>query len=73
MTARLEKAIRELPPEDIERLTEIAEQMANRPSVAESQGFELKWAGALARLADTYDSVELQHKASEWRTGRDQE
>ena len=29
--------------------------------------FKLDWVGRLSELKDQYTSVELQHKASEWR------
>jgi len=30
-------------------------------------GFSFKWEGGLRKLKDKYSSVELQHKATEWR------
>ena len=32
-----------------------------------SKKFDFKWEGGLQKLKDKYTSVELQHKASEWR------
>ena len=42
---------------------------ASPPQQSPSSGRKLKqdWAGGLAELAGEYTSVELQHKASEWR------
>lgn len=65
MTARLEKAIRLLPPEKLEALTKYAEALADRAHARVTPHF--RWAGALAEVKAMYTSVELQHKASEWR------
>ena len=32
-----------------------------------SAGFKFEWEGGLKELKNEYTSVELQHKASEWR------
>jgi hypothetical protein len=67
MTARLEKALKELPPDAIDQITRLAESMVAMQSTAQEGKFELKWAGALAHLADKFDSVQLQHEANRWR------
>ncbi len=37
------------------------------PRKAETKGFKFNWEGGLADLKKKFSSVELQHKASEWR------
>lgn len=34
---------------------------------AEKEGFRFSWEGELSELKEEYTSVELQHKALEWR------
>jgi plasmid stabilization system protein ParE len=67
MTVRLEKALRELSPAAVDKLTRLAEEMAANEGQQPAGRFELKWAGALAQLGEKYGSVELQHEASRWR------
>ncbi|MCI5219446.1 MAG: DUF2281 domain-containing protein [Candidatus Electrothrix sp. LOE2] len=38
-----------------------------KEKTAPSRQFDFAWEGGLANLKDTYSSVELQHKATEWR------
>ncbi len=38
-----------------------------RPKKAVAKGFKFDWEGGLADLKKKFSSVELQHKASEWR------
>lgn len=72
MTARLEKAIQQLPPDKVEQLTNYAESLVQQ--VAASQGEErrflkLDWIGAAAHLNPEHRSgVEAAHAAAEmWR------
>ena len=69
MTARLEKAIKQLPPEKLEELANYAELLVERTRAGAAARPMFRWAGALADLKDQYTSVELQHKASDWRSG----
>lgn len=42
-------------------------QPAEKPSAATSRCLRQSWAGGLSDLAKEYSSVDLQHKAREWR------
>ena len=63
----LEELIKELPPDLQEEVMDFAnfvlERRANRPR----RKPRFDWAGGLKDFRDKYTSVELQHKASEWR------
>jgi len=39
----------------------------NPPPLSQPRKLKQDWAGGLADLATEYNSVQLQHKASEWR------
>ena len=64
---RIEKMIRELPPElhrEVEDFVEfLLEKRLKRPRAKPN----FDWAGALKDIRDQYTSVELQHEISEWR------
>lgn len=65
MTARLEKVLRELSPEEIEKVSDFAEFLASRQPVSLEQArLLLDWAGAAASLKDRYASgVDAAHDA----------
>jgi hypothetical protein len=64
----LTKLIEELPAEARAMLERYAEQLrANRPAKKTDGDYSFSWRGGLRKLRDQYTSVELQHKASEWR------
>ncbi len=69
MSAReLAELFEELPAEarsQIERLAEKLRAARRAPSANDDYSFD--WAGGLKEFRDQYTSVELQHKASEWR------
>lgn len=68
-TEKLEALIRELPPELIPEAEDFVEfllaKYARKPRPKGQ--FKLDWRGALEDMRDEYTSVELQHKALEWR------
>jgi hypothetical protein len=68
MTARLEKAIKKLTPEEVEQVADFAEFLVrHKPPAGKSDGGKSDWRGALSHLKDRYTSVELQHLANKWR------
>jgi len=64
----LEELIKELPPDlrqEVQDFVEfLLERKVNRKKLQKPR---LDWKGALKDLRDQYTSVELQHKAMEWR------
>jgi hypothetical protein len=67
MTVRLEKALRELPPEEIETVSAFAEFLAGKHRKGALASPTFSWAGALAGSSEHDTAVELQHKANDWR------
>jgi hypothetical protein len=64
---RLEELIKKLPPELHQEAEDFLELLVGK-RVRKPQGpLKLEWRGALRHLRDRYTSVELQHKAFEWR------
>ncbi len=58
----------ELPFEARVQLERFAERLRESRSVQKpNDDYSFDWAGGLKELRDQYTSVELQHKASEWR------
>ena len=53
------------PGEQVEVIVLAA--VAQPPAPPTGRRLKLDWGGALADLASQYTSVELQHKANEWR------
>ena len=53
------------PGEEVEVI--ILAAVAQTPPPPTGRRLKLDWGGALADLASQYTSVELQHKANEWR------
>ncbi len=52
---------------DILRFIEFVDQKHRYERKLNSKGFKFDWAGDLAEHKHEFGSVELQHKASEWR------
>lgn len=68
MTARLEKAIRQLPPEKIRQLEEYAESLADTALNLKAKPPKLDWVGAASGLGKKYaDGVEAAHDATRIR------
>lgn len=73
MDARtLPELVQELPPDAQEVVRELVELLLSRPPVERSfkAGHPLRqdWAGALRAYRQEYTSLDLQHRASDWRT-----
>lgn len=70
MTAKtLKEKIEQLPPELQEEVEEFVQSLVENRQGSERKTPRFRWAGALKDLRTQYTSVELQHKANEWRTG----
>lgn len=64
----LAETIDELPPEIKKEVLDYIEFLSRKYGCRKEQGsFKFAWAGCLSHLRGQYTSVELQHKASEWR------
>ena len=63
----IEELLKELPPHLQDEVRDFAEFLLERYSNRPRRKPRFEWAGALAHLRDKYTSVELQHKASDWR------
>jgi len=61
---KLELMIRELPEPLKIKAYEYIEQLKKGQN---TDLFKFSWEGGLADLSEQYTSVELQHKAAEWR------
>ena len=59
---------RELPERFQEEVRDFARFLVEKRARPTRKKLRLDWAGGLKDLRDKYTSVELQHKASEWRT-----
>lgn len=64
----LQKKIDQLPEELKKEVEDFVEFLSSRISTKKSKA-SLDWIGGLSELKDQYTSVELQHKAKEWRKG----
>jgi len=61
------KKTAELPEELQQEVADFVEFLSQRRTRPRRKKLRLDWAGGLKDLRDKYTSVELQHKASEWR------
>lgn len=61
------RMIDELPPELRQEAVHYIEELARRKKKQANRKFSLSWAGGLSHLKGSTTSVELQHKAREWR------
>ena len=69
MKSEIIKARLEELPEDLRReVLDYIEFLLQKYSIkTEKRGFRFDWEGGLSHLKEKYTSVELQHKALEWR------
>jgi hypothetical protein len=67
----LEEKIKELPPDLRREVEDFVDFVMVRRQPREPGKFSFDWAGALQDLGDQYTSVELQHKANDWRMGKE--
>ncbi len=63
----LKELLDQLPPDLQEEAKDFVEFLLQRRGTRENGELKLQWRGALRELRDRYTSVELQHKALEWR------
>ena len=61
----LENKIRSLPPEIKKELLEYIERRLKE--YKKKKGLSFTWEGGLKEVKEKFSSVELQHKATEWR------
>ena len=67
-TRELAQLFEELPYEARSQLERLAEKLRTaRRAQKTNDDYSFDWAGGLKELREQYTSVELQHKASEWR------
>ena len=67
MTPTLKEKIEALPEALQKEVERFVDTLAAEPRPERSSGLTFSWAGGLAHLKEEFTSVELQHKASEWR------
>ena len=65
----IESKIQELPEDLRKEVLDYIEflRMKYRNKDSRLKGFKFNWEGGLSEVKDEFTSVELQHKASEWR------
>ncbi len=72
MTTRpqpLSEVVKTLPPDVQDEVRDFIEFLMEKRARKPNAKFKLDWRGALRHLQAQYTSVELQHKALEWREG----
>jgi galactose-1-phosphate uridylyltransferase len=65
----LQELLEELPPHLQQEVLDFAEFLLEKSKKMPEGTPHFRWAGALKDLRGRYTSVELQHKASDWRLG----
>jgi galactose-1-phosphate uridylyltransferase len=65
----LQELLEELPPNLQKEVLDFAEFLLEKSKKRPEGAPHFQWAGALKDLREQYTSVELQHKASDWRVG----
>jgi hypothetical protein len=69
MTARLEEAIKRLPPDAVEKVADFAEELAERQQRGAGP-LNLDWLGIAKEADDGEDTVSIQHRIlREWPGG----
>lgn len=63
----LEEKIKILGPEEYKEAESLIDEIIRRRRSSEPRKLKLDWKGGLRHLKDRYTSVDLQHKASEWK------
>ena len=66
----VEDKIRNLPPDLREEAIHYIDELVKRSKRTSPASFRCVAEGTLAELGTRYSSVDLQHKAPEWLTGR---
>jgi hypothetical protein len=63
----LEELVRELPPDMVAEVRDFIEFLLSKQERRVGRPLQQNWAGALRDYREQYTSVELQHKALDWR------
>ena len=63
----LEELMRELPPDQFAEVRDFIEFLLSKRDRRAGKTLQQDWAGALREHRRQYTSLELQHRASEWR------
>ena len=63
----LTKLLKELPPDAQEEVRDFAAFLLTKQGRKSGRPLRQDWAGALRDYRDRYTSIDLQHKALEWR------
>jgi hypothetical protein len=63
----LEELVRELPPDMAAEVRDFVEFLLSKQERRAGRSLQLDWAGALRDYREQYTSVELEHKALDWR------
>ena len=66
---QLNKKIKKIPPHLIPEVLDYIDYLINKYSTVpkSKDSFKFLWEGGLADLSNKFNSIELQHKAMEWR------
>lgn len=69
-TLQVEQKIKQLPGYLLPQLMDYVDFLLTKHGQPkpQTQAFTFDWEGGLANLSDQFSSVELQHKALEWRS-----
>jgi hypothetical protein len=63
----LEELVRELPPDMVAEVRDFIEFLLSKQERRVGRPLQQNWAGALRDYREQYTSVELQHRALNWR------
>ena len=66
-TRPLEEVVRELTPDLRDEVRDFAEFLLSKQAHRRGRTLRQDWAGALREYRQQYTSLELQHKALDWR------
>ena len=68
-TLQIEQKIRQLPGYLLPEIVDYVDFLLNKHGQAKqkAKAFAFDWEGGLSNLSDKFSSVELQHKALDWR------
>jgi hypothetical protein len=64
---RLEKLLKDLPPELHQEVEDFVQFLLSKRARAQGRKLRQDWAGALQDFRQQYTAMELQKKALEWR------
>lgn len=64
---RITTRIRNMPPDALQEVDDFVQFLFEKHAVKTKKKPKFQWAGGLKEMGTRYTSVELQHKASEWR------